>query len=134
MRRFGSSSSRPWPIKKSVTISVNPGSGALLAPWSISADEPRSRIKLNYRVAPSPMNTLADCTLESYLAHPDHSLAERIAGLRARLGTRVLILGHHYQRDEVIRFADYRGDSLHLARRCRQHPEAEAIVFCGVHF
>ncbi|MGH9541259.1 MAG: quinolinate synthase NadA [Terriglobales bacterium] len=80
------------------------------------------------------MNTLADCTLESYLAHPDHSLAERIAGLRARLGKRVLILGHHYQRDEVIRFADYRGDSLHLARRCRQHPEAEAIIFCGVHF
>ena len=80
------------------------------------------------------MSALADCTLDSYLVHPDHSLADRIAAVRARLGAKALILGHHYQRDEVIRFADHRGDSLHLARQCQQHPEAEAIVFCGVHF
>ena len=45
-----------------------------------------------------------------------------------------MILGHHYQRDEVIRFADYTGDSLKLARSIAKHPAADFIVFCGVHF
>ena len=45
-----------------------------------------------------------------------------------------VILGHHYQRDEVIKFADYTGDSFRLARQMRQPPEADYIVFCGVHF
>jgi quinolinate synthase len=50
------------------------------------------------------------------------------------LGRRVVILGHHYQRDEVIKFADYTGDSYKLAQQVGRHPEAEFIVFCGVHF
>ncbi len=50
------------------------------------------------------------------------------------LGDRLVILGHHYQRDEVIRFADYTGDSFKLAREIAKHPKAEFIVFCGVHF
>lgn len=74
------------------------------------------------------------CDLDNYLRYPDHELDGRIAELRATLGGRVLILGHHYQRDEVIRFADFQGDSLRLAQQCTQHPEAEFIVFCGVHF
>ena len=45
-----------------------------------------------------------------------------------------MILGHHYQRDEVIRFADYTGDSFKLSREVAKHPTAEYIVFCGVHF
>jgi quinolinate synthase len=60
---------------------------------------------------------------------------ERIAQLKKELGTRVVILGHHYQRDEVVQFADYRGDSLELSRiAADQAHEAEYIVFCGVDF
>src|SRR5262245_29606093 len=58
----------------------------------------------------------------------------RIAAAKERLGRRVVILGHHYQRDEVIKFADYTGDSFKLARQVATHPDAEFIVFCGVHF
>ena len=58
----------------------------------------------------------------------------RIAAARAALGDRLVILGHHYQRDEVIKFADYTGDSFKLASAIGKHPQADAIVFCGVHF
>jgi quinolinate synthase len=58
----------------------------------------------------------------------------RIAARKAELGKRVLILGHHYQVEEVVRFADYTGDSFKLAKIGAQHPEAEFIVFLGVHF
>jgi quinolinate synthase len=58
----------------------------------------------------------------------------RIAAARAKLGRRLVILGHHYQRDEVIKFADYTGDSFKLAGEIANHPDAEFIVFCGVHF
>ena len=51
------------------------------------------------------------CSLDHYLRLPDHSMDERIAAARAKLGSRVVMLGHHYQRDEVIRFADATGDS-----------------------
>ena len=51
-----------------------------------------------------------------------------------KLGNRLLILGHHYQRDEVIKFADATGDSFRLARQVAAHPDADYIVFCGVHF
>lgn len=64
----------------------------------------------------------------------DREVAARIAAARAKLGRRVLILGHHYQRDEVIEFADFRGDSYDLARRAAKAEDAEVIVFCGVHF
>ena len=53
---------------------------------------------------------------------------------RPTLGRRLVILGHHYQRDEVIKFADYTGDSYKLAQQVSKHPDAEFIVFCGVHF
>src|ERR1700681_4171391 len=71
---------------------------------------------------------------ERYLALSDEELDGRIAAAKARLGRRLVILGHHYQRDEVIAFADYIGDSFKLARQVGQHPEAEFIIFCGVHF
>ncbi len=66
-------------------------------------------------------------------ATPDQ-LERRIAAARAELGERVVILGHHYQRDEVMRWADARGDSYRLSVLAQQRPEAEFIVFCGVHF
>jgi quinolinate synthase len=61
-------------------------------------------------------------------------LQERIARAKASLGPRVVVLGHHYQRDEVIRHADFRGDSFKLAQHAASRPEADLIVFCGVHF
>ncbi|NBU30124.1 MAG: quinolinate synthase NadA [Actinobacteria bacterium] len=64
----------------------------------------------------------------------DHSLVERAIAAKAALGNRVFILGHHYQRDEVIAFADVTGDSFKLAREAAARPDAEYIVFCGVHF
>jgi quinolinate synthase len=71
---------------------------------------------------------------DAYLGLSDEEMDRRIAAARATLGHRLVILGHHYQRDEVIKFADYTGDSLRLARQVSQHPDAEFIVFCGVHF
>jgi len=71
---------------------------------------------------------------ERYLSLPDEELNRRIADAKAKLGQRLVILGHHYQRDEVIKFADYTGDSYKLARQVSKHPDAEFIVFCGVHF
>src|SRR6266516_5296924 len=71
---------------------------------------------------------------ERYLGLSDEEMDARITAARAALGRRLVILGHHYQRDEVIKFADYTGDSYKLARHVSKHPEAEFIVFCGVHF
>jgi quinolinate synthase len=71
---------------------------------------------------------------ERYIGLDDEEMDRRIATARAALGTRVVVLGHHYQRDEVIKFADYTGDSFKLANQIARHPDAEFIVFCGVHF
>ena len=71
---------------------------------------------------------------EKYLGLSDAEMEVRIAGARAKLGNRLVILGHHYQRDEVIRHADYTGDSFKLARQIASRPDADYIVFCGVHF
>ena len=71
---------------------------------------------------------------EKYLGLSDEEMDRRIAAARATLGKRLVILGHHYQRDEVIKFADYTGDSFRLARQVAQRPDADYIVFCGVHF
>jgi quinolinate synthase len=71
---------------------------------------------------------------ERYLGLSDEEMDRRIGAARKKLGRRLVILGHHYQRDEVIKFADYTGDSFKLAGQVSQHPDAEFIVFCGVHF
>lgn len=73
------------------------------------------------------------CGFDSYLLLPDTSLDERIAAAKARLGKELVILGHHYQRDEVVKFADFDGDSLRLSQQAAQ-VDAKYIVFCGVHF
>jgi quinolinate synthase len=67
-------------------------------------------------------------------APSDPSLVDRAERARAALGDRAFVLGHHYQRDEVIRFADVTGDSFKLARDAAAKPSAEFVIFCGVHF
>ena len=71
---------------------------------------------------------------DRYLDATPDELDAWIAAAKATLGDRAFILGHHYQRDEVMRWADARGDSFRLAVLAQQRPEAEFIVFCGVHF
>ena len=71
---------------------------------------------------------------DRYLGLSDLQMDRRISAARAVLGERLLILGHHYQRDEVIKFADYRGDSFRLARQAAERRGADYLVFCGVHF
>jgi len=71
--------------------------------------------------------------IEEYLVMPDAEIAERIEFARQELGSRVVILGHHYQRDDVIAHADLTGDSYQLSVMASQ-TDAEYIVFCGVHF
>src|SRR3984893_6760992 len=73
------------------------------------------------------------CDFDSYLLVPDTSLDARIGAAKAKLGRDVVILGHHYQRDEVVRFADFRGDSLKLSYQAAE-ADGRYIVFCGVHF
>jgi quinolinate synthase len=71
---------------------------------------------------------------DSYTAATEDELVERIAAAKATLGDQLVILGHHYQRDEVIRWADKIGDSFKLARFAADNDRATDIVFCGVHF
>ncbi len=71
---------------------------------------------------------------ERYTAAPPEDLAAWIGAAKAQLRDRVLILGHHYQRDDVMRWADARGDSFGLSRVAAERRDAEFVVFCGVHF
>lgn len=69
-----------------------------------------------------------------YAEMSGEELDHRISRAKVALGERLVILGHHYQRDEIIKYADYRGDSFKLAQLATRHPDADYIVFCGVHF
>src|SRR6516165_2800696 len=73
------------------------------------------------------------CDFDNYLLVPDNALDERISAAKAKLGKDIVILGHHYQRDEVVKFADFRGDSLRLSQQAAE-VDGKYIVFCGVHF
>src|SRR5581483_8196699 len=85
-------------------------------------------------IATAPaIEQLESCSLDNYLLLPDRSMDERIADAKCALKGQAIILGHHYQRDEVIRFADFRGDSYKLAQEAAR-TQADYIVFCGVHF
>jgi len=81
----------------------------------------------------APVPAPAACSLQDYLAEPDHTMDARIATARAKLGKAAVILGHHYQRDEVIRFADFTGDSYKLSKVASE-TDAQYLIFCGVHF
>ncbi|BAC17926.1 quinolinate synthetase complex, A subunit [Corynebacterium efficiens YS-314] len=84
---------------------------------------------------PLPLATPRQQVLpETYRTATETELHERIRAAKETLGEKVVILGHFYQRDEVVQHADFVGDSFQLARAAKGRPEAEAIVFCGVHF
>ncbi|NQU22207.1 MAG: quinolinate synthase NadA, partial [Candidatus Nealsonbacteria bacterium] len=72
--------------------------------------------------------------LEPYKSLENNVLTERIQAVRAEMGSRLLILGHHYQQDEVIALADLRGDSYKLSAMAAADERCRAIAFCGVHF
>jgi len=74
-----------------------------------------------------------ECSLDHYLVQPDESMDARIRAAREQLGAEAVILGHHYQRDEVIRHADFTGDSYKLSKVAAES-NAQYMVFCGVHF
>ena len=78
---------------------------------------------------PSPARELA-----AYKSLENQELTRRIQAVRAELGPRLLILGHHYQQDEVIALSDLRGDSYQLSELAAGHEACRAIAFCGVHF
>lgn len=71
---------------------------------------------------------------ELYQKMDEQELKERISRAKGNLGKRLVILGHHYQREEVIQFADFRGDSFALSKIASEQKNAEFIIFCGVHF
>ena len=78
--------------------------------------------------------TRIDTIPRYYAEMSGEELAQRITAAKETLGERLVILGHHYQRDEIIKYADLRGDSFKLAQLAAARPQADYIVFCGVHF
>ncbi len=89
---------------------------------------------LNDKIAGEEEALAKQFGLEKHMAMPDAELHERIESARQTLGSRVVVLGHHYQRDDVIEHADLTGDSYQLSVMASQRKDAEFIVFCGVHF
>ncbi|HEX9421328.1 MAG TPA: quinolinate synthase NadA, partial [Methylomirabilota bacterium] len=108
-------------------------------PWAYDAPRHGSRLPV-YGAGASQWDTIPPSAPvqreipERYRAMAPEEVAARIGAARARLGPRLVILGHHYQRDEVIRWADFRGDSFKLSQQAAGRREADYIVFCGVHF
>ncbi|MFJ3956989.1 quinolinate synthase NadA [Arthrobacter sp. NPDC090010] len=108
----------PWEYDAAEAAAGTPAYG----PGASSAD-----------VAPAATPRQAQIPAE-YKQAPEAELHERILAAKQTLGDRAVILGHFYQRDEVVRHADFIGDSFQLANAALTRPDAEAIIFCGVHF
>src|SRR6266446_2914092 len=108
-------------------------------PWAYDAPREGARLPL-YGAGASQWDTIpASAPVqteipERYRSMEPKEIVDRIGTAKARLGARLVILGHHYQRDEIIRWADFRGDSFKLSQQATSRRQADAIVFCGVHF
>jgi quinolinate synthase len=104
------------------------------APWEFDAKPPSYGPGASM-ADPIPADSPRQGELpEEYRTATPEQLAERIRAAKQTLGDRVVVLGHFYQRDEVVQYADFVGDSFQLANAAKAKPQAEAIVFCGVHF
>lgn len=101
------------------------------APFGPCAPAPTPRLRMS---SPTPAVRQPLEGVKPYKSLPNDELTARIQAVRAHLGPRLLILGHHYQQDEVIALADLRGDSYQLSRMAADSSECRMIVFCGVHF
>src|SRR6185436_16965311 len=106
------------------------GTPPAVGTWAPSSSESAIPIKHNGREERMLQVPLP----ETIVGAPPPEVQERIARAKQALGSRLVILGHHYQRDEVIVHADFTGDSFKLAQLAASRPDAELIVFCGVHF
>jgi len=110
------------------------------APWQFDAVPGRPLPLPTYGAGASRQDVVpADSPVQQqipaqYRLLPADELDRRIRAAKGRLGSRVSILGHAYQRDEIVQYADFVGDSFQLAQQSQKHPEAEFVVFCGVHF
>ena len=110
------------------------------APWMLDAGPTGSLPEPGYGPGASQDDPLPGAAPRqgelpaSYREATEEELHERIRSAKTELGDRVVVLGHFYQRDEVVAHADFVGDSFQLAKAARTRPRAEAIVFCGVHF
>lgn len=102
-------------------------------PWQVDRDLGYGPGASTDDVAPSTTPHQGPIPVE-YTQAPEAELDARIIAAKATLGDRLKILGHFYQRDEIVKHADFVGDSFMLAQAAKDHPEAEAFVFCGVHF
>ena len=98
-----------------------------------ACDADRSLEDLLYRTEMSSRPGASQLPRE-YVGRPEEEIHRRIVEAKRKLGDRLCVLGHHYQRDEIIQYADLRGDSFKLAKHAAVTPEASYIVFCGVHF
>ena len=121
--RPGPRAARRWPGAPGTTTSPNPSPGSPpTAPVPPATTSPRQATPRQGQLP------------EEYKKATDAELDARIRAAKATLGDRAVILGHFYQRDEVIEYADFVGDSFQLANAALTKPDAEAIIFCGVHF
>jgi quinolinate synthase len=133
--KFGShSESAAASVRNAFNIPV------LLCAWICSPDASAlARLKAEFIVngfliEEAPALAVGEaCSLDHYLVQPDETMDARIAAAREELGTDAIVLGHHYQRDEVIRYADFTGDSYKLSKAASE-TDAKYMVFCGVHF
>jgi len=128
---------RGWPLNQGAPTAAAIAFNISVRRFSIGASWTEGGIEMNLVIdelpAAVPAGSGDACTLDDYLTLPDHSMDDRIAKARAKLGATTILLGHHYQRDEVIRFADFTGDSYKLSKIAAE-TDAKYIVFCGVHF
>ena len=106
--------------------------GDVTSTWTEPSNTPLALLLLGKGTDPASERGV-DCPGD-LPAPSDPDLVARATAAKAALGDRVFVLGHHYQRDEVIQFADVTGDSFKLAQQAADRPDAEFIVFCGVHF
>ena len=125
-----------------IRIGEQPGVGAVTTcsaalaepPWELDAKEPGYGPGASmWDVLPSD-NPRQGALPREYREASRSELDERILAAKSKLGDRLVVLGHFYQRDEVVKYADFVGDSFQLAQAARTRPQAETIVFCGVHF